>query len=56
MPELIKLFENESVQVVKHFRGLHKSQNFTMTVKYNFDLDGIDREIIRALFIRRPLF
>lgn len=37
----IKLFENESVQVVKQFRGLHKSQNFTMTVKYNFDLDGI---------------
>jgi mitogen-activated protein kinase organizer 1 len=37
----IKLFENESGQIVKVFKDLHKSQNYTMTVKYTNDLDGI---------------
>lgn len=37
----IKLFENESGKVIKTFKGQHTSQNYTMSLKYTLDLDGI---------------
>ena len=37
----IKLFENENSEIVKVFKGLHTSQNYTLTVKYSLDLTNV---------------
>jgi mitogen-activated protein kinase organizer 1 len=37
----IKLFENESQEIVKVFKGLHTSQKYTLTVRYSLDLTTV---------------